>query len=180
MRDFGIEQNYRLKIVDASFDNAFAYPKNTIIFTKSLLEKLDDDEFKAILGHEVGHHYYEHYKPAIIRAFILSFFMGASQTPTVITSFLSTFFSSKHSRDAERESDRHSTELMRAAGLDLSSNITAMRKISAGVKESKYLSIMSTHPLTEKRIEYFNSQKDYKGEYSQSRDLILSLSLIHI
>lgn len=172
LRDFGVNENYQLKILSSSMVNAFAYPKRTIIFTDSLLKKLDDDEFRAILGHEIGHHYYAHYKPAIVRAFILNFFIGSSQTPSIVANFLTRFLGAKHSQDAERQSDLHSAQLMKAAGIDLSANITAMRKISANAGESRFLSIMSTHPLTEDRIKFFEKMKDYSGRFSKSRELI--------
>jgi Zn-dependent protease with chaperone function len=175
LRDFGIKENYKLKILKSDMLNAFAYPKDSIVFTQKLLERIDDDEFHAVLGHEVGHHFYAHYKPAILRAILAGLIFNTAQTPDMVTNLITSLFNASHSKEAERESDAHAVKLMKGAGLDLSANITVMRKLGSQESESKYLSIMSTHPLTNERLEFFEAEKTYKGSYSNSRDLIEKL-----
>jgi Zn-dependent protease with chaperone function len=154
--------------------NAFAFPPDKIIFTSALLKKLNDDEFIAILAHEIGHLHFKHYKPSVFRAIVLDFFgIGLSSQ---FLKYFGSLMSVKHSRDAERESDEYAADLMIKNGIDLSNNISAMNKITEDSTELKYLSFMSTHPATSERIEYFKSRKQLSPpKRNDSSDLVKAL-----
>jgi Zn-dependent protease with chaperone function len=172
LNQLGVRSKYEIYLLNVGFKNAFAYPKDKIIFTNELIEKLNDDEFFAILGHELGHLHYKHYKPAVFRAVVLDFF-GIGFSSKFLTYFGS-LSNSKHSRDAERQSDEYSADLMINNGIDLRSNISAMEKVSEDNSEFKYLSFMSTHPLTSQRVQYFKNKRSNatKGNSRNSSYLV--------
>lgn len=156
-----IIENYQLYLLDVNFKNAFAFPDSKIVFTKDLVSQLNDEEFLAILGHEVGHLHFRHYRPALVRATIVDF-IGIGISNKVLT-LLGGLSSSMHSREAERESDEYSARLMRENGISVSNNISAMEKITENSSENKYLSFISSHPLTSERIDYFKSMLNLSG-----------------
>lgn len=171
MNRLSIKHELKIYILETQMKNAFAFPPDKIIFTSALLKKLSDDEFYAILAHEIGHLHFKHYKPSLFRAIALDFFgIGLSSQ---FLKYFGSLLSVKYSRDAERESDEFAADLMIENELSLANNISAMNKITEDSDESKYLSFISTHPATSERIEYFNRRNDLIPlELSHSSDLV--------
>ncbi len=175
LETLNIKESYQLYLLDIELKNAFAFPTQKIIFTRELLEVLNDEEFFAILGHEIGHLHFKHYKPAVLRSLFLDL-LGVGLSSSLFK-YLGGFTSTKHSRDAERESDQRSVELMKQSKISLSNNINAMKKISEDRAENKYFSFISTHPLTSERIDFFKQEqeKNFPIKVSNSRDLVSEL-----
>lgn len=152
-----VKENYKIHIINHSMINAFAFPKDKIVFTTGLLKKIDDDEFFAVLGHEVGHHKFAHYKPAIVRGLFLQMLSSSISGSSKFTGLLGGLVNSKYSRDAERESDAHSAALMLEANKDIGANISVMKKLAEESPSLGYLSVLSSHPVSDERIKYFEN-----------------------
>ena len=144
--------------------NAFALPSGDIVLTDELVALSRDDEFRDILGvlaHEKGHVIEKHSLRMAIKTGIASVIIGyitgdisviASTVPTVL-------INSSYSRDFEREADAHAVEELKKLDIStiyMAELFEALAKEHEELKgESSLEKLMSSHPLTSERIEYF-------------------------
>jgi len=146
--------------------NAFALPSGDIVLTDQLVALSRDKEYRDILGvlaHEKGHVVEKHSLRMAIKTGIASVIIGyvtgdisiiASTVPTILVN-------SSYSRDFEREADAHAVKEMKKMGVstiymaELFESLS--KKYESLENNSTVGSLMSSHPLTSERIEYFKS-----------------------
>ncbi len=118
-------ERYRLEFRDMGegVANAFAVPGGSIVFTDALLRGVsNDEEFLAVLAHELGHQVDRHVLRSVLQqsAVILlaAVFTGDVSAATGVAVAVPTFLLDAHySRDFEREADRFAFAAMRQRGL---------------------------------------------------------------
>jgi hypothetical protein len=187
------KQNFDIKIVDLSYENAFAAPGDQIIMSGKLIRNANSaDEVAGVLAHEMGHAVKLHPETNIVRALgILAalqlFTAGESGTFGELAFFL---VQSGYSRQAETEADQFAAKVLNHSNIDTRplagffERIIKQRKVKLDEgkknsqkkekeKNSKPVKVdttdtadgrslmewISSHPATNKRIEFFNKSK---------------------
>lgn len=56
----GAKVKHVVVLLDEEIVNAFASPLGTVGLTKGLIDKLEPDEVRAVIAHEIGHHRHKH------------------------------------------------------------------------------------------------------------------------
>jgi len=150
--------------------NAFALPDGTIVFTDEIINLArHDHELLAILAHETGHVVNRHGMRRLIQNSILSFALlavtgdvsGSSELflglPILLTELA-------YSREFEREADQYALNWLNRHGVDPAHFARLMRRLeekSSSRSKSgsqKWTGYLSTHPLTEIRIQAFEKR----------------------
>jgi Zn-dependent protease with chaperone function len=116
---------YRLAFRDmgAGVANAFAVPGGSIVFTDALLEGAQhEEEFIAVLAHELGHQVERHVMRAVLQqsavALLVAVFTGDVSAATGVAVAVPTFLLDNHySREFEREADAFAFRALRERGL---------------------------------------------------------------
>jgi len=147
--------------------NAFALPSGDIVLLDELVFLDKDKELKGILGvlaHEKAHIVYKHSLKGLIKgsiaATVISYVSG--DLSFMVTTLPTLIVTSKYSREFESQADRYAKEQLKSMG----ESTKPLAKLFINLEEyehkrnkdsnvSKYLNIFSTHPITQKRIEYF-------------------------
>lgn len=162
----------RFRIVRARMPNAFALPGGQVMATSGLIDAVGDDQeaFLAVMAHELGHVRERDSMRAVYRNAGLGILLevitggsGAAQQLVLVGGQLSDL---SHSRRQEMAADEIAVEIMTKADLNPSALARAFEAIigadetlieddDAGFSPPPWL---STHPDTEKRIEYARGQ----------------------
>ncbi len=152
--------------------NAFALPNGTIVFTDEMVRLAEqDDQLVAVLAHEIGHVVHRHGMRTLIQDSILGFTLlaitgdvsGSSELflglPVVLAELA-------YSREFEREADHYALTYLRSNNIPPHHFATLMRSIEKEMQKKgrtsngKWLSYLSTHPLTQERIKRFEVDRD--------------------
>jgi len=151
--DTPIELVFRNSKVGA---NAFALPSRQIVLTDQLVRLLDnDDELMAVLGHELGHIVEHHFTRRLIQSSTVA--IGASllfgDVSNIIAGVPTVLLDLKYSRDAERDADRFAMIILKSHGIPVSTLAHVFEKLQQQYKGSEPVPYLSSHPLTEERLE---------------------------
>jgi len=139
--------------------NAFALPGGTIVITDQMVKTAESaDEILAILAHEVGHAEGRHDMRQMLQS---SFVALAAATVTADAASLSAAVTglpvilaqTKYSRDYEREADEFAFDLLKRHDISPKAFASIMERLDRDSAGSKKLSFISTHPVTNERIE---------------------------
>ncbi|MDF1592764.1 MAG: M48 family metallopeptidase [Desulfobacterales bacterium] len=149
--------------------NAFALPDGTIILTDEMVGlATDDDELLAVLVHEIGHVVHRHGMRTMVQDSLLGFALlaitgdvsGSSELflglPVLLTQLA-------YSRGFETEADQYALGYLRSHKIapihfaGLMRRIDRKRADPSGDSEKKWMNYLSTHPLTEKRLQSFEA-----------------------
>lgn len=115
---------YRVRIVDAGFPNAFALPGGHIVVTGELIDAMESpDELAGVLAHEAAHIARRHVMAAQLREMgfgvLLEFLIGGgSGAGQELARTGATLESLRHSRGAEAEADDYALQYLAEAGLN--------------------------------------------------------------
>ena len=150
--------------------NAFALPSGVIVFTDEMIQIAEhDDELSSVLAHEIGHVVHRHGMRTLIQDSILGFVLlamtgdvsGSSELflglPVLLTELA-------YSRKFEREADEYALTAMHTKGISPVRFASLMRRIedrkpsASDLASEKWINYLSTHPLTEERLEDFERQ----------------------
>ena len=169
----GFQSEYPIKlyVADESTVNAFAVPGGKIVIYQGILDVFDSwEQLAAVLSHELAHVEKRHSLKQMSRSLstYLVFSILTSDASGISAVLIENAFMVKdlsNSRSMETEADMAGFKYLQ----DLSINPTgmiglfeALQKEEAMVGENvqKVLKVMSTHPLTDDRIEYLQSRID--------------------
>lgn len=142
--------------------NAFALPAGIILFTDQMVALAEsDDELLAVYAHEVGHVQHRHSMRQLLQSslsgllvILLTGDIGAASSlaaalPTVL-------LQSKFSRDVEAEADDFAIAALSREGLSPTLLGTLLQRIEKQNGAVEIPGFLSTHPLTEDRVDKFN------------------------
>jgi Zn-dependent protease with chaperone function len=149
--------------------NAFALPGGGIVFSDGMIQIAEhQDELSAVLAHEIGHIVHRHGMRMLIQGSILSFVLlamtgdasGSSELflglPVLLTEMA-------YSRQFEREADEYALSTLRTHDISPVRFASLMRRIEkqkpgvSGKTPEKWVNYLSTHPLTEERLQAFDN-----------------------
>ena len=142
--------------------NAFALPGGIIVFNSGLLMKADTaEEVLGVLAHELSHVTKRHSMQALVQNVGLSVAIGlivgdTSGLATIADQFVPLFIEKKFSRDHERDADNQGFTYLKKAGISADGLLRFFKRLKeitgSQVANSQALSLFSTHPLSEERI----------------------------
>lgn len=168
-----IDSVYDIKVtvVDYPEVNAFAIPGGHIFIYTGLLDKLETkEELAALLSHESSHIILKHSLRSIISelgGYMLFsiFFSDAGALSTLILS-AEDLKQLSYSRELETEADVNGISILEKNGIHPEAIISLLNKISSG-ESTAVPEFLSTHPVSETRIEAIKSQTGGKAFRTQ-------------
>lgn len=164
--------NYHFFVIDSKEFNAFAAPSGLIFFYSGLIAAMNsEDEFVAVLAHEIGHSVKRHLaaradssKVSSVAAAgiaLIGILAGGPLAPALILGGLATGQSIAlgYSRANEEEADLLAYGWMKDLGRDPAGQIkmlSTMRRV-ARYRSQKLPQYLLTHPNPEARLDYVES-----------------------
>ena len=158
----GLKLNY--KVYQSDTVNAFALPDGSVRVYTGLMDLMDDDELRFVIGHEIGHVKYGHSKARFKTAYLTQAArkgvasqgnaagaVASSDLGGVVENVINAQFSQSN----ELESDQYGLALLKKRGLNQKAAVTSMQKLEKldGGKKGGASSIVSSHPPSAKRVE---------------------------
>lgn len=156
----------KLEVVQSNLPNAFAFPHGRIAVTSKLVEiSQAPEEILAVIAHELAHVSKRHSMQQIVSqlgtVLLVNLLFGDLGGLAELAETGGQLLGLKFSRDHEREADALGVDLLRKAELPLNGvsgffqRMAEFEKAVAVTSEAgKLMSILSTHPATEERIEF--------------------------
>ncbi|MDR2013636.1 MAG: M48 family metallopeptidase [Rhodanobacter sp.] len=144
---------------DAIGPNAFTLPGGTIIVTDALVGLLgDDDEFLAVIAHELGHQAHHHVMRNVLQSsgvvIIAALFTGdVSSASTVVVTIPAFLLQNHYSRDFESEADDYAFAALAANGISPGVFADVMHKLQKTNPDPHgSMAYLSSHPPSDERI----------------------------
>ena len=176
--DFQSKYPIKITVVIHDEKNAFALPGGHIVIFSELLQKIQDPyELAALLAHEVSHINLQHSLRSIFRnlasyVFISVLLSDVNGITTVLLENANKFTTLSYSRSLEEDADKAGLEILYKNQLDPSGMLRLFKILMADSHHSeKHLEFLSTHPATQKRIQYLEqliSQKSHQIKTNES------------
>ncbi len=141
--------------------NAFAIPGGVVVVTDQMLALMaTDDEFSAVMAHEIGHLEKRHGIRSVLQQggawLVVSLLAGdTSGLSYIATALPATLVDSAYSRGFEREADDYAFARLRQMLISPRAFAALMRKMQAQAESGSAgaLKYFSSHPPTDERIE---------------------------
>ncbi|MBC8209320.1 M48 family metallopeptidase [Methanococcoides sp. SA1] len=158
----GIRFNYRVYL--SSEVNAFAMADGTIRIYSGLMDMMDDDELRFVIGHEMGHVALKHIRKKIQLAYAASAVRkGIASQQNILGSlaasqlggFSETLLNAQFSQHEEREADDYGLAFLQRQGHTPHSAVSALKKLATLGSDHSFL---SSHPAPGIRAERLRSQ----------------------
>ncbi|MCM8783007.1 MAG: M48 family metallopeptidase, partial [Candidatus Omnitrophica bacterium] len=172
------EIRYRFFVLDEKELNAFALPGGFVYVNRGLLEKADDDELAAVLGHEIGHivcrHSIKKLQAQLGYSVLALIAAGiAVDNKDVLRALDSVFIQivSGYSRQDEFMADRLGCRYAKLAGFNSQGMLSFLDKLKQYYRnqQPQPLSYLRTHPYIPDRIRVV---KQELGEGIEFKDYI--------
>ena len=158
------ELDWSFGVLDTDTVNAFAAPGGTVLISRGLLRRLNDEsELAGVLAHEVTHVELKHH----LRTLIQTGVMGSAASKTlslatggrtdayngIATDVFTNLYSRGLSRDDELEADRNGMQLARRAGYDAYGLVAVLQTLEAmNPKDASLTLLLKTHPQPADRL----------------------------
>jgi len=144
-------------VVSSSMPNAFALPGGKVYLLDGLLQKAQNpDEIAGVMAHELGHVHHRDSLRRIIQAggtsYLIGLLFGDVMGGGAMVYVARELFDSSHSRAAERAADAFASGVMHKLGRSPKPMGEFLLRVT-GTQASKTISILSSHPLSEDRLE---------------------------
>lgn len=148
--------------------NAWAMANGCIRVYAGLMDKMNDDELRGIIGHEMGHVELGHSKKAMQTAYAISVArdLAAASGNQIVTSLNQSqlgelseaFLNAQFSQSQETAADDYAFEMLQARKLNTKGLVTAFEKLAA--LDGGEGSVMSSHPGSNARAERMQKRID--------------------
>ncbi len=160
---------YRLEFRKAGMANAFALPGGIIVVSDEMVHNTEtDDEFLAVIAHEIGHVRGRHAMRLVLQNSGLAILMTALAGDAVGTTILaaaipSVFLRSRYSRQFETEADDYAFAMLKRHGHSPQAFADMLRRLQnekhAPQQAAAIGHYLSSHPATEERIRRAEEQR---------------------
>jgi len=174
---------YNFKVVDSKVINAFAVPGGFVYVTSALIKNMDDEaQLACVIGHEIGHiaryHSVKQLQRSLVAQYGISVLenMLGSGDKTEIAKMAAglglNFLFLKNSRENEFEADEQGAFVAAKAGYDPLAMVDVQNHLLKlrGAKPTQLEQMLSTHPISEERIEHVNSYIKSAGLSASGRN----------
>lgn len=158
------------KVYLVSNVNAFAMDNGCIRVYAGLMDIMNDDEIRAVVGHEIGHVLLGHSKKSMQTAYNLQAARGAAVAVSGTAATLSQselgdlgqkFISAQFSQAQETDADNQSYDMLQKEKLSRKGLVTLFQKL--GKLEGSDHSMFSSHPSSPERAQHIQSRIDKDG-----------------
>ena len=135
--------------------NANAAPDGSVRVYSGLMDKMDDDELRFVLGHEIGHVAKGHSLNAMRMAYATEAARQAAGSLNATASALSdgqlgalgkAFFNAQFSQSQESDADAYAMQFLKNNHYNTAAAGSALRKLSDGRRGGVMEAMFSTHP----------------------------------
>ncbi len=160
----GLTLDIRAYLVDEV--NAFAMGDGTVRVYSGLMDTMNDDEVRCVIGHEIGHVKLEHGQKRMKRALQQDAALSVAGTASSgvrqiansqLGGLLQNVMYAQHSQSAETASDDYALGFMAARGYDREACATAMDKLAA-LGGGGGIALLQTHPNPASRAKRMRKQ----------------------
>jgi len=150
--------------------NAFAMDNGCIRVYSGLMDIMNDDELRAVVGHEIGHVQLGHSKKSMQTAYTLQAARGAATAVSGTAATLSQselgdlgqkFIQAQFSQSQETDADDHSYGILQKEKLSRKGLVTLFEKLAK--LEGSDHSMFSSHPSSPNRAQHIQSRIDKDG-----------------
>ncbi|PAY07333.1 metalloendopeptidase [Bradyrhizobium sp. UFLA03-84] len=153
----GLDTSVQSGVLATAVPNAFALPGGKVYLFDGLLEKAESpDEIAGVLAHELGHLRHRDSMRELIHnggtSFMIGLLFGDITGSGALIFASRQLVTSSYSRDAETNADTYAIETMHKLGRPAKPMGELMFRVT-GKEGGKGLSLVSSHPLTEDRLE---------------------------
>lgn len=161
--DFKTDYPIEITVVKEDKMNAFALPGGHIVVFDEIISKMKTkEELAALLAHEVAHVHYRHSLKNISRSLsgyllISLIFNDINGITAVLADNSNMLLNLNYSRFLENDADEKAVGILQANGLNLKGFADLFTLLKSEAKDSETLTLLSTHPLTDDRINYTKS-----------------------
>jgi putative metalloprotease len=148
---------FDFKVYLSPMVNAFAMADGSIRIYSGLMDILDDNELRFVVGHEMGHVVEKHVKKKIMLAYAGSAVRKAITSQqneagaiarSVLGALAENLLNAQFSQQEERRADDFGVDFMKRQGQGVQPAISALMKLAAPGKDH---SLLSSHPAPEAR-----------------------------
>lgn len=157
----GIPLNYKVYMTPEI--NANATPDGSVRVYSGLMDKMNDDELRFVIGHEIGHVALGHSKKAMQVAYTTAAAkdaigavspLGGAITDSQLGALGEQFVNSQFSQSQESDADAYSMKFLKENGYNTKAAGSALRKLATPGESGGLMNAMfSTHPDPMKRAE---------------------------
>lgn len=175
-KSHAIKPDYNVYVLDTDDVNAYAAPGNNIILLRGLIDNAESpDEVAAIMAHEMAHIDLRHPTHGMIRDLGLSLtiqmlFGGSTEIGSASAQFAGFLTQMYHSRTDERAADDLGRAYLKQADISPDGMVQFFERLKNEYGEHsewiEALSLLSTHPSFEERIESSAATKDVQKTYT--------------
>ncbi|MFA5609685.1 MAG: M48 family metallopeptidase [Alcaligenes sp.] len=161
-------QTPNFKVYQTQDVNAWAMANGCIRVYAGLMDKMNDDELRGVIGHEMGHVELGHSKKAMQTAYGLSAARDAAAATgnSVVTQLNSSqlgelseaFLNAQFSQSQESAADDYSFDLLTERKLKTQGLVSAFEKLAA--LDGGESSVMSSHPGSKERAQRMQQRID--------------------
>ena len=168
--------------------NAFAMGDGTIRVYSGLMDMMNDDELRFVIGHEMGHVVEKHVRRKMILALAGSAIRkGIASQENIIGElarsgmgqFLELLANAQFSQEEERSADDYALDFMKRNGYRPEMAVSALEKLAGSGNSHHFL---SSHPAPDKRAERLRDRllnpeepETEKGLFDRAWDLIIAV-----
>jgi putative metalloprotease len=145
--------------------NAWAMGNGCVRVYSGLMDMMNDDEVRGVVGHEMGHVALGHTKKAMQVAYGTSAVRSVAASGTGMIASLSAsqlgdlsekFVNAQFSQTQETAADYYSFDMQKKKGLDPSGLVTAFNKLAQ--KDGGTSSLLSSHPASPARAKHIQDR----------------------
>jgi Zn-dependent protease with chaperone function len=158
----GLDTSIQAAVLSTPVPNAFALPGGKVYVFNGLLAKAENaDEIAGILAHEFGHLKHRDHMRSLIynggTSFLIGLLFGDVTGSGALIFASRSLVTASHSREAEQNADTFAIEVMHRLGRSPKGMGELMFRVT-GKQVDKSLSILSSHPLTEDRLQRMSDE----------------------
>ena len=147
-----------ITLIDNEIANAAILPGGNILVTTALLEEAEsENEIAFVLAHELGHHLNRDPLKALGRSLVfltVSSVLGIGGGNTDAIAFTGLLTNLHYSRQQESAADVYALQVIIDKYGHGGSSLSFFERVKTKDKRGKLASYVSTHPLTQERINY--------------------------
>jgi putative metalloprotease len=169
MRGFGDMtlngQKINYKVYVTKDVNAWAMGNGCVRVYSGLMDMMNDDELRGVIGHEMGHVALGHSKKAMQAAYTVSAARTAAGaaspgvaalTSSQLGDLTEKFVNAQFSQTQESAADDYSFDLLKQKGMNQKGLVTAFQKLAQ--LDGGQSSMMSSHPSSSARAEHIQNR----------------------
>lgn len=150
---------YEFNVVNDDAFNAFALPGGKVFINTGLLLSVNSEaEFAGVMAHEVAHAALSHGFEKMTRANLFSNLSAIIPLGDIASALINL----DYSRQKERQADMVGTRVIATAGYAADGTLNSFVALKSQERGAR-IDFLSSHPLTEDRIDYLEKFIQYNG-----------------